>query len=150
MRIVESEKAKVCQSESYNFIFNKDTGYFARWGKTKDEDPDMSPIGPEILDLEISSGGDCSGKCPFCYKCNGVNGDPTYNMTFDEFKTIFDKMPKTLTQIAKIEMENGKIISVHPENRVKLKNGSIKMVKNIDKNDDIIGIFRGNELEFLE
>ena len=35
-----------------------------------------------------------------CYKCNGEDGDDTHNMTFDEFKIIFHKLPKTLTQIA--------------------------------------------------
>jgi hypothetical protein len=34
-----------------------------------------------------------------CYKCNGGN-QLTHNMTLNEFKTIFDKMPKLLTQIA--------------------------------------------------
>ncbi len=99
MKIVEKEDTKALLSENYNFLFNKKTGFFARWGKTPKDDPQFSPFGPEILDLEISSGGDCLGNCPFCYKCNG--GDqPTHNMTFDEFKTIFDLMPKTLTQIA--------------------------------------------------
>jgi len=100
MKILESKTKKVCVSKHYNFIFDKENGFFIRWGAKKEDDPDMSPIGPEILDLEISSGGDCAGKCPFCYKCNGVEGEETHNMTFNEFKTIFDKMPKTLTQIA--------------------------------------------------
>lgn len=100
MKILESPTHKVCKSKYYNYVFDKGTGEFARWGEKKEDDPNMSPIGPEILDLEISSGGDCSGKCPFCYKCNGEDGDETHNMTLDEFKTIFDKIPKTLTQIA--------------------------------------------------
>ena len=99
LKIINNEKYKICRSSDYNFIFNKKTGFFARWGKTKKEDPLCGPS-PEILDLEISSGGDCKGKCPFCYKCNGEDGDPTHNMTFEEFKIIFDKMPPTLTQIA--------------------------------------------------
>ncbi len=100
MKLYESKNFKFLSSENYNYKYNKNTGYFERWGKTFKDDPQMSPFGPEILDLEISSGGDCQGKCPFCYKCNGADGDPTHNMTFDEFKTIFDKMPKILTQIA--------------------------------------------------
>jgi MoaA/NifB/PqqE/SkfB family radical SAM enzyme len=100
MKILENSTHKVCKSKYYNFVFDKKTGEFARWGETKEDDPDMSPIGCEILDLEISSGGDCKGRCPWCYKNNGVEGDDTHNMTFDEFKIIFHKLPKTLTQIA--------------------------------------------------
>jgi len=102
MIVAEKSNKKILRSENYNYNYNKDTGYFERWGKTTEpiDDPQVSPFGPEILDLEISSGGDCQGKCPFCYKCNGEAGDPTHNMTFEEFKIIFDKMPKILTQIA--------------------------------------------------
>lgn len=99
MKIVDKEDMKALYSRNYNFVLNKKNGMFVRWGKELQDDPQFSPFGPEILDLEISSGGDCLGNCPFCYKCNG--GDqPTHNMTLQEFKTIFDKMPKTLTQIA--------------------------------------------------
>jgi len=100
MVIFERGNRKILRSENYNFIYHKDTGFFARWGKTTEDDPQMSPFGPEILDLEISSGGDCQGQCPFCYKSNGAEGAPTYNMTFEEFKIIFNKMPPVLTQIA--------------------------------------------------
>ena len=98
LKVIEKGHLKICRSSDYNFIFNKKTGFFARWGKTKKDDPQYGPS-PEILDLEISSGSDCKGKCPFCYKGNGV-GEETHNMTLDEFKTIFHKLPKTLTQIA--------------------------------------------------
>lgn len=99
MKIFENKEFKILRSENYNYNFNKVNGMFARWGATLEQDPDYSMYGAEILDLEISSGGDCKGDCPFCYKCNG--GDqPTYNMTLEEFKIILDKMPKTLTQIA--------------------------------------------------
>ena len=99
LKIFDNRKYKVCKSSDYNFVFNKETGFFVRWGKNQKDDPQYGPS-PEILDLEISAGGDCLGKCPFCYKCNGEDGDPTHNMTFEEFKTIFDKLPPTLTQIA--------------------------------------------------
>lgn len=99
VKIIENKNKKVLLSKNYKYTFDKQTGFFARWGNGKDDDPQFSPWGPEILDLEISSGGDCKGGCKFCYKSNG--GDqPTHNMTFEEFKVIFDKMPKTLTQIA--------------------------------------------------
>lgn len=85
----------------YNTIFAYETGLFVRFGKTLDhcDDPLFSPLGPEILDLEIST--ICHGirgsPCAFCYKSNVGTGK---NMTFAEFKTIFHKMPKNLTQIA--------------------------------------------------
>lgn len=99
MSLRDTGQRKIFSSPDYNFIFYKDNGMFLRWGKNVEDDPQFSPFGPEILDLEISSGGDCLGHCKFCYKSNGGN-QPTKNMSFDTFKTIIDKMPKTLTQIA--------------------------------------------------
>lgn len=100
MKMLENDKVKIVSSENYNYIFQKTDGRFARWGRTKEEDPSFSPFGPELLDLEISSGGDCLGRCSFCYKGNGKHGAPTKNLTLDEFKRILDGMPRTLTQIA--------------------------------------------------
>jgi MoaA/NifB/PqqE/SkfB family radical SAM enzyme len=100
LRVVDVYGLKICRSSDYNYIFNQHNGSFMRWGVNKDDDPSSSPS-PEILDLEISSGGDCLGNCKFCYKCNG--GDqPTYNMTFEQFKNIFHKVNANnlLTQIA--------------------------------------------------
>ena len=113
--LLENERAKAFRSPSYNFNFNKENGYFERWGKSHSDDPNYSPFGPEILDLEISTSvkpedrhlydesrlvidGGCLGACDFCYKSNGHL--PTYNMNLEEFKTIFHAMPKTMTQIA--------------------------------------------------
>ena len=97
--IKETETNKLFASEVYNYIFDKKTGYFARWGKTKDDDPSMSPFGPEIADIEISTV--CNGlnnkPCKFCYKSNTGKGD---NMDFETFKKVFHNLPKTLTQIA--------------------------------------------------
>ena len=117
LKIIDTKDFKKGRSENYNFDFDKITGFFARWGKTQnnEDDPDFSPFGPEILDLEISSSvrpedehlydtsrlvydGGCMGNCKFCYKSNGHF--PTYNMNLEEFKTILSKMPKTLGQIA--------------------------------------------------
>jgi len=114
-KIFETKDVKILRAEGYNFNFDKNTGYFERWGKTQEDDPDYSKFGPEILDLEISSSvrpeekhlydetrlvndGGCLGRCAFCYKSNGEH--PTYNMTLEEFKKIFHAMPKTMGQIA--------------------------------------------------
>ena len=91
------EHKKYCRSKDYNFLFDKDTGYFARWGRTYADNPRYSPVGPEILDLEISING-CPNECKFCYKAN--SNRPATNMSFADFKNIVDKMPPTLTQIA--------------------------------------------------
>jgi MoaA/NifB/PqqE/SkfB family radical SAM enzyme len=98
--IRDGKRVKAVSSPDYNFVFDKVNGTFIRWGKTQDtaDDPYMAPA-PEILDLEISAGKDCIG-CEYCYKANGPDAEETHNLSFDEFKTIFDKMPKTLTQIA--------------------------------------------------
>jgi len=70
-----------------------------RWGKTTQDDPQFSPFGPEIADIEIVSGGNCLGKCSFCYKCNNI-ASPKKIMSFEQFKNIFHRFPKTLVQIA--------------------------------------------------
>ena len=72
LNISENKKHKICTSKNYNFIFNKETGEFARWGKTEDEDP-LFAITPELADIELSTGS-CLGKCAFCYKSNGPDG----------------------------------------------------------------------------
>lgn len=97
--VSSTNKLKRLKSPVYNFIFNRETGLFVRWGETKDDDPSFSPIGPEILDIEITSGGLCKGGCSFCYKANGGN-EPVNNMSFDTYVQMFNKFPKMLTQIA--------------------------------------------------
>ena len=91
------QKGKMFISPDYHFIFRKEDGFFARWGKKLSDDPSFAPA-PEILDLEVSAGF-CKNNCPFCYKDNS-SSKPTENMTFDTFKNIIDKFPRTLTQVA--------------------------------------------------
>lgn len=98
-KIAESAQWKILSSTEYNYVFNKETGVFARWGATKKEDPDLSPVGCEIADIEISTV--CSGitgtPCKFCYKSNRPVGK---NMSLETFKKVFSVLPKVLTQIA--------------------------------------------------
>lgn len=96
-QIMDGKIVKICMGEDYNFVFDKINGQHKKWGKTYNNDPEFSPVGPEILDLEISING-CPNKCKFCYK-NNTNDAPT-NMSFNTFKKIIDGFPKTLTQIA--------------------------------------------------
>lgn len=104
--IIENKQEKDLISANYNYKFNKVNGMAYRWGKTLDDDPDYSEFGPEILDLEcttICCGVPQSSKtskptpCSMCYKSNTEKG---VNMSFDTFKTILDKYPRVLTQIA--------------------------------------------------
>jgi MoaA/NifB/PqqE/SkfB family radical SAM enzyme len=85
---------KTYKSTDYNYIFNTNTGLFMRWGNTLENDPEYSPIGPEILDIEVSE--QCTKGCKMCYKSNVATGR---NMSVETFKNIIDKMP-TILQIA--------------------------------------------------
>ena len=93
--ILESSTKKILSSPNYNYIFDKQTGYFMRWGNTKNTDPQWSEYGPEIADIEISTS--CSKGCKFCYKGNTRNGS---SMGIEKFKKVFNNLPKTITQIA--------------------------------------------------
>lgn len=97
--LIDNKDGKSVRSKSYNYVFNKNNGFFARWGVTENDDPLYSPIGPEILDIEVTT--KCNGPggilCPFCYKSNTKNG---INMSFDTFRIILDKIGPQLTQIA--------------------------------------------------
>ena len=102
--------SKTFHSNDFNYFFNRKTGWTATWGKTKDDNPDIAPF-PMILDMEITT--KCYGigtrfgrnkdsklnsnPCSFCYKSNINVGK---HMPFEIAKTIIDKLPKELTQIA--------------------------------------------------
>lgn len=86
------------RSKDYNWNFDTESGLFMRWGRTIKDDPQCSPIGPEILDMEIST--TCHGPgvpCKFCYKSNGPEGK---YMSHEIFNSILGKLPENLTQIA--------------------------------------------------
>ncbi len=68
IKIAENPSLKIISSPTYNLVFDKKTGFTARWGSTKEENPQYAPM-PEILDLEISEGM-CGGLCSYCYKQN--------------------------------------------------------------------------------
>lgn len=96
--IVEDNNVKILKSENYNFLFDKKSGFFARWGKTQEDDGDFSVSLPEIIDLEISTTCHGVGKpCKFCYKSNVPKGE---YMNFETFKKVFAKLPPTITQLA--------------------------------------------------
>jgi len=86
---------RIYNSKDYKWTFNTETGLFNRWGEGVKDDPQFSPIGPEILDIEVST--ICHQGCKFCYKGNTPVGK---NMSFETFKNIFDKIKGNLTQVA--------------------------------------------------
>ncbi len=83
-------------SSTYNTLFNSETGEFIRWGLDFEDDPNYAPA-PELADIEISEG-DCTGKCPWCYKSNPVHSGK--HMTLETFKQVLDRFPSVLTQVA--------------------------------------------------
>lgn len=93
--IKETDKVKMVKAPGYSYYLRKKDGFFMRWGETAEDDPDFSPIGPEIADIEIST--ICPRACSHCYKSNTAEGE---NMSLETFKEIFHKLPRTLTQIA--------------------------------------------------
>lgn len=101
--LVEDEKMKILKSNNYNFLFQKSDGFFARWGKTQDDDGDFELGLPEIADIEIAEvceGVPGIGPCAFCYKSN--TGNKGENMSLDTFKKIFEKITEfpSIGQIA--------------------------------------------------
>lgn len=105
MHIIQTNGKKYLKSSDENYIFDQNTGEMITWGKSKADDAKYSKFGPYILDIEISEkcsgipdvGSDIPISCRHCYKSNVKVGR---EMSFDTFKTIFDKLPKTLTQVA--------------------------------------------------
>lgn len=94
------------KDKSFHFLFDRNTGFTAKWGKRFEDDVVFNPFGPEIADIEITK--HCSGVrnksgnrnwCKFCYKSNTNNGG---YMDLKTFKKLFNVLnePKTLTQIA--------------------------------------------------
>jgi len=90
---------KSVRTPSYNYDFDDITGKFSRWGLDKNDDPQFSPIGPELIDCEVST--ICHGingkPCSHCYKSNTGIGE---NMSLETFRNIFHKLPNSVLQIA--------------------------------------------------
>jgi MoaA/NifB/PqqE/SkfB family radical SAM enzyme len=93
--VVDDGKIKILKSEKYNFLFQKSDGFFARFGKTQEDDGDPSLGIPEIADIEISTA--CKQGCSFCYKSNNPDG---VNMSLETYKQLFSKLPLSVTQVA--------------------------------------------------
>ena len=97
LAIHKTNHNRLVRTPDYNYNFEYATGKFARWGKTREEDPDFSPRGCEIADIEITTV--CKGGCPYCYKSNTSVGK---NMSLQTFRDLIEKIDveKNLTQVA--------------------------------------------------
>jgi hypothetical protein len=88
-------------SDNYNWVFSPKSGFFCKWGKTIEDNPEFSPIGPELADIEVST--ICTGingtPCPWCYKSNTSVGT---NMSLSIFSKVVKNINpySNLTQIA--------------------------------------------------
>jgi hypothetical protein len=154
--IIDSSSHKICIGEDYNFIFSKKDGNFMRWGKTYEEDPNFSPIGPEILDLEISING-CPNGCKFCSPA-GVKVDTDNGKVPIEDVRVGDKVwgldedglsRQTVKEIYQreyngemidMQLENDNILSVTSDHIIILNGNIEKKAGDLTENDEIIGI----------
>jgi hypothetical protein len=155
--VVDGFFTKIAFGPDYNFIFDKRNGDFKRWGTSFEDDPLFSPIGPEILDLEISVNG-CSNGCNFCSpagtqvntECGSINieevqvGDSVLGMSKDgriepqEVAAVYEREYKG--DIIEISLENGKTLRLTPEHPVILVGGIEKNAGDLtDDDDEIIG-----------
>lgn len=127
--LLECNHEKRYMSEDYKYTFNKLTGYFERWGKTEDDDPECAPF-PEILDIEVSTV--CSGihgiPCSHCYKSNTCKGE---NMSLVTYKRILDKFSRGLTMVA---LGIGDIDANHELFKIMSYTRSIGVIPNITVN----------------
>jgi len=122
VQFIENDEVKIVKSKNFNNYFNKKSGLNIMFGATQEENPEYSPFGPMIADIEITTvctgvkqkstidekGAKKEGKesvCKFCYKSNTPSGK---HMTLDTFKRVLDKFKidingkrvHVLTQIA--------------------------------------------------
>lgn len=97
VKVIDNNKYKMFSSPIFNTFFDKETGFTLTCGRTKDEDPPFSPIGPLILDIEVSTichgvGPNVSKRspCRWCYKTNSGKGK---NMSFETYQKVINKFP---------------------------------------------------------
>jgi len=154
--IRENDQGKICSSKDYNFIFNKCSGDFARWGRTKEEDPQFSPVGPEILDLEISVNG-CSMGCNFCLPKGALvnvpggtieiqeikKGDKVLGFDFEKGEVREEIVIETSSRQYKgklviIELEDGRIIELTEDHKVMTRDGREIRAGDLSADDDVV------------
>jgi intein/homing endonuclease len=144
---------KMVQSPTYNYIMNERTGLFKRWGKDLDDNPQYSPIGNEILDLEVST--ICHQGCKFCFTAGTLvrakdgyknieelkKYDLVYSYNAEKSIIENDKITEVMNrnideEIIEITLENDEKIYVTKEHPFFLKNEWV-MAKNLINGDNL-------------
>jgi len=139
MKVFENEDSRILRSPDYNYNFNKLDGFFARWGKTSKDDPQFSPFGPEIADIEITT--ICEMGCQYCFvpetqiklldEIKNIEdvkvGDKVLSKNIDYNKIVVNEVLEVYKNhydgiIINIEMEDGTILRITPEHPVYVKN----------------------------
>jgi hypothetical protein len=147
---------KVVKSPGYNYLFNVKNGFFARWGKTIEDDPDFSPLGPEILDFEIST--ICNGGCSFCSPSGILVNTPDGKKPIEDvkekdmiigfdFKTKKQQIQEVIEiyvrdydgDLIEIYMKNGNVLKVTPDHKIYTNRGWIPANK-LTENDELADI----------
>jgi len=154
--LFDTPTRKWVRSPAYNYNFNKETGAFARWGKTFDDDPKFAPAGPEILDIEISIDG-CPNGCPFCSpagtKVNTPDGEKNIEdlqpgdkvLGVDGNEVCEQEIAEVYSrpyegEIVEIELENGRILLLTPEHPVILSDNSEIKAGELTEEMEVVGI----------
>ncbi len=91
MQNAEKYKTRSISYEGYNSLYDKSSGEIYRWNEDGSPTIGVCPIGPEVVDIEVSR--ECRYNCKYCYKQNSSSGK---NMTFERFKKVCDKLPDSV------------------------------------------------------
>jgi hypothetical protein len=106
---------KKLRSKVLNYDFNLENGFTKVWGETEEDNPEYSPFGCLIADIEITE--KCAGigkegiLCPYCYKSNTHDGK---SMSFETFKKVVSKI-NTNGQLQQVAFGLGAQATENPE-----------------------------------
>ena len=160
-RIENKGDFKYLMSENLNYMFNRKSGFSAVWGATKEEDPDYSPFGPFIADIEVTT--ICKGPggklCPFCSPIGTIINTNDGNKSIENIKIgdiVYgfdlngDKIRENIVEnvysrmydgdLIVIEFDDSSILKLTPNHRIILKGGIEVMASDITEDSDIISI----------
>jgi hypothetical protein len=152
--IVDTPKVKHVRSKRYNFDFSKVNGLFLRWGETIDDDPIISPFGPEIADIEISVNG-CPNRCSFCSPAGTIVNTPNGDKQIQDLKVgdrvwgykngekVEQEIVETYSrqyegEMIYIELDNGQTVALTPEHPVVLADGRQILAGDLNGDEEII------------
>lgn len=157
-KIVDSQNGKLLISENYKFIFDKRSGFFERWGARREDDPQFSPIGPELADIAITENG-CSMGCHYCSPAGtlvntqaGLSeiqhvrlGTKVIGYDFDKNTIREQEVQETYSRqyigdIVEIEFDNNRILKLTPDHLVFLLSGKTRLAGELKEGDDVLSV----------